>query len=166
VSRSIRLLGLTDSYVRYTHYYPGNQHTCIYNVCVTELLAKEKHTLSSSTKIFISTDMSYLLLERPLVLFQMIRSRATTYFPYILVKNSALAIDSSSTAPCQFWSAVAIQKFNPISSRRDLSSTTTRRLREFFPQTQTRRIKETPPAWPHPMYVYARFLFFFFSFLE
>jgi len=47
---------------------------------------------------------------------------------------------------------IVVHQLQLRNSHRDFSTTPTPRIKEFFPPTETENVRETPPAWPHPIY--------------
>ncbi|EAW12194.1 alternative oxidase [Aspergillus clavatus NRRL 1] len=55
-------------------------------------------------------------------------------------------------ARCAINSYPAITTHLRSLSIRPFTTTSTKQIRLFFPETQTKKIRITPPAWPHPIY--------------
>ena len=58
---------------------------------------------------------------------------------------------SSSTNVGTRPAYIVVNQLQLRNSHRDFSTTPTPRIKEFFPPPETENVRETRPAWPHPM---------------
>lgn len=125
--RPIRIR-VCSSYVKYTYARP--------HPFLTQSFNWRCHQWAGFSILFYPSDV---LIDRLMcqIIITMTRSRAPTLASTLV--SPALVLHNSS-ALCLCRNQALIRSRRPFSSNRDI-----------FPKTGTRRIKETPPAWPHPM---------------
>ncbi|KAF2759877.1 alternative oxidase-like protein [Pseudovirgaria hyperparasitica] len=83
----------------------------------------------------------------------MISTRAVTTCRTLAAPNTTSTLLKACNATVVgFRSASVSPQQQQWTSRRGFTTTPTRNIKEFFPQTETRDIRETPPAWEHPIY--------------
>ncbi|KAF2227764.1 mitochondrial alternative oxidase [Elsinoe ampelina] len=82
----------------------------------------------------------------------MLSSRPLTNTANLVCRRAATLGGSQGVLNVQPGLLLVHQSWTPAS--RSFSTTPANRLKDFFPQKETEKIKTTKPAWPHPMYSY------------